>query len=204
MPKTPVPALLRTNQKPSPRQPQNLGLPKSASSTQLTVYRDGVWDLTPYWGYLQWIAHCRDQQKSEFESSRYWNRSAHLIGVAGEFVFAQESGLPIDELLKIDGDGGNDFLNAIQVKTSTNANDPTLKELLNPKHGWSAYYALVKLDTERKWARYLGWCTGETLRNGATEDYGLGARKVIRPSQLISGMPPCIPPIHAQEYRGWF
>lgn len=184
---------------------RNLGLPCSSGlPLNSNLYRDGVWDLSPYWDYLKWLATQRDKQKSEFQSSQYWNRSAHFIGLVGEFTFSLESGLPLDGSLRIDGDGGVDFLGGIQVKASTNAQDPTLKEMTDPKGGWSAYYVLVKVDLDRRWTRYLGWCLGSTLKNGNLENYGLGHRRVLRPGQLLSGMPPCVPPITAQEYRGWF
>ena len=183
---------------------KNLGLPCSGGPMpHCGLYRDGVWDVAPFWNYLQHLAKLRDQQKREFQSSRYWNRASHFIGLVGEFVFSLESGLPLDSSLKINGDGGVDFPGGIQVKTSTNLKDPTLKELIEPKD-WSAYYVLVKVDPTRKWAKYLGWCLGGTLKNGEIENYGLGQRRVLRPTQLISGMPPCVPPAAAQEYRGWF
>jgi hypothetical protein len=202
-----IPKLLAktATQRNNPRTPRNLGLPCSPFPAQnSTLCRDGVWDLAPFWGYLQWLASQRDRQKSEFSSSRYWNRSAHFIGLVGEFVFSLESGLPLDADLKINGDGGIDFPGGIQVKTSTNLQDPTLKEMLEPKGGWSAYYALVKIDVERKWARYMGWCLGATLRNGPIENYGPGQRRTLPFDQLLSGLPPCIPPAATQEYRGWF
>lgn len=138
--------------------------------------KNGWWNLNPFWDYLTWAAAKREgvevngQKKKFWGSSRYYNPDAHLIGIAGEFIFSLESGLPFDIFLSAKGDGGVDFAGSIQIKTSTFQPDPCLKESQNPKC-WADYYGLVYFNPERKLGKYLGWTTGSHLASQPLVSY---------------------------------
>lgn len=133
-------------------------------------------------------ADARHRQKRTYESSRYWHGDSHYVGLLGEWVFAQETSLPVNWELIATGDGGVDF-GSVDVKASTFVSDPHLKHPASAKR-WPTYLALVVVEEAR--GRYLGYATAEELRLAPTRVYqrGAGAQHHLPAHALHRSLPP--------------
>jgi len=155
---------------------------------------DGWWDLKGDYDALAALADARSGQKQDYVSTRLWcKHNTHLIGLAGELVFALESGMDVDTRLLAEGDGGCDFLCGgltLDVKTSTNPYGPLLIENDPPKI-WKDFYALVVFDAAQMKGKMFGWCSQQDIRSGESRDFGHGPRLVMSPDSLRKGLPSC-------------
>lgn len=151
-----------------------------------SLYKNGWWNLSPFWPWLKWLGRQRDTQKSGFRSSRYWNEHSHFYGLCGELVFALEMGLEIDDRLLLHGDN-EDFSTegglSFDVKTCTYIHDPHLK---HPEgfHKWSDVFVLVGLNTNSKAAKIVGYALESQMREAPIKDYGHGRQHSLKPKEL--------------------
>lgn len=135
-------------------------------------------DLTPHWEELRAVADGRNQQKQNFQSSKYWNIDSHFIGLLGEQVYALEYGLGVDLELKVSGDGGCDF-GRTDIKACTYWTDPFLKHPVRPKY-WPDVFVLVAVDVDGKRGKLVGQATAKQLqRDGTITNFGHGNQYVL-------------------------
>lgn len=141
------------------------------------------------WAELTELANARDGQKRSYKSSRYWNPTSHLHGLAGEWVFEQTSGIPMNRSLDCHGDNGTDFPGT-DVKTSTHV-APHLKHPVGASR-WAPYYALVKLDLISNTGAYIGYACALALQSAPARSYrsDAGPQHYIPWHTLLDDLPP--------------
>jgi len=127
-------------------------------------------DLSPYWPELEAIAEGRDGPKRDFDSSEYWTDDSHLKGVCGEKIHSLVTGRPMDDVARINGDGGSDFPNGIDIKTATVWQDPWLKHPVAATK-WPRRFVLVALDFDNKRGRSMGWATAEDMKKAPARSW---------------------------------
>jgi len=140
-------------------------------------------DYSLYISKIEGIAKKRDEQKRGFKSSKLWtaNKSTHYYGTCGEMVVSLQTGLEIDEKLRINGDPGFDFVyngNCYDVKAATFYRSPDIKEFLDKKLV-ADFYILVGLNSYKNLGYIAGWCSKQQLLNADTRDYGNGQMRSI-------------------------
>lgn len=136
-------------------------------------------DLSPRWARIESLARARNEQKRGYESAQYFNGvDTNFIGLCGENLVSIVTGLPINEELLVDGDGGKDFP-FTNTKATQYWHDPWLKEFQNPKHKL-AFYILAAVDLEQRRGWLPGFATGRALFAAPLLDWGYGARHSLR------------------------
>ena len=151
-------------------------------------------DLTPAWPVIEAAAAAREKDKGQRASTRnYAGGQQHLIGVAGEALYACEAGLPPSTFTTLlhAGDGGVvDFPGSVQVKAVTwrgqdriGTNHYALKEMPD-RTEWARFYVLAVVDVAGKRGALLGYCEALDLRRGRLHDYGYGPRRIVTADYL--------------------
>ena len=141
-------------------------------------------DLSPYWADLKAIAKERHEQKKGYASSRYWNLDSHLIGIAGEALYAMKTGQRVDRKLRAFGDEGSDFPDGADVKTCTYRYDPILKHPVWSKK-WPALFVFCFVDPKKQEGMIVGYATPEMLRGGPVRDFGHGDQFTLDADKLL-------------------
>ena len=122
---------------------------------------------------IERIAKEREEVHRNHASSRPLSAGSELVGLAGEYQFAEEFGFKVDEELRPEGDGGRDFksiLGSIDVKTARKA----FNLIVEKGHVNSDVYVLAQYYDENKSAFLLGWAFKEEIINAPTKDFGYG------------------------------
>lgn len=156
----------------------------------------GWWNLASMWDDLLALGNERDQQKKQYASTRNWStESTHFLGLVAEQVFSLETGINLDTVLRVAGDGGKDFeYDSVRfdIKGTQYYRDPHLKQNRNAKH-WADCFVLAGINVPAKQGRIFGWETRETLQAAPFVDYGYGQRHSLSAAQLLPGLPDFLP-----------
>jgi hypothetical protein len=131
-----------------------------------------IWDLSPHWDHLADLARQRDRQKEFYASTQALRKDQlwQLCGLLGEKAYSLWRGLPLNESLLAEGDGGNDFPDGTDVKAVSNSN-PDLKHPLNPKFWPRERFVLVFVVLQTKRARIMGWVPWQELKRAPCKTY---------------------------------
>jgi hypothetical protein len=153
--------------------------------------KDGWFNLSPFWEWLEHIGKERHEQKLQYNSTRLWHPKSHVPGVCGEFTITLATGKPFDSALKANGQGNTaDFgKEDVEVKCATFWSDPHLKHPVRDRK-WPKFFMLVALDEKSKRSKIVGWTTKEKLEQANIQDYGYGPQRSMPPKELESGLPP--------------
>jgi hypothetical protein len=122
---------------------------------------------------LKKIAAQRENLHKNHASSRPLSKNYEYLGLKGEAKFAEEFGIPMDNKLRPEGDGGRDFpsvLGNIDVKTARKA----FNLLVEVGKVVSDVYVLAKYTDETDEAELLGWEYKDKILKAPTKDFGYG------------------------------
>lgn len=112
----------------------------------------------------------------------------HLLGLLGELTFSIITGLPIDEKLKRNGDGGVDFIYQgvpINVKTTRWKSGLPMLEFEKKYNNFDGVYVYIMVDEERKKGRIIGWIDRDEMPwVWGWKDFGFGERIFVRRKDL--------------------
>ena len=141
-------------------------------------------------------ALCRRVGTARFEYHRTqpwyrgWNLDGYVIGCAGELAVSKLCGIPWAQDTA-GGDAGTDLPDTdVKGRPATHVNE--LRDLLrladSPR--WAPYYALVVVQSDLAWTRYVGWCTGAMLAGARQVELGHGPTCALAEHQLLASLPP--------------
>jgi hypothetical protein len=132
-------------------------------------------DLVPWWERITTEAHRRQAQKRGFKSGRHWNADTDFVGLCGEVVFAVQNGLEVDWSLRLDGDGGVDFIvdgETVNVKATPYWRDPYLKAPKGDNLTAADWYALTPVDLPGQRGYYVARVRRRTLEDAPVRTWG--------------------------------
>ena len=121
------------------------------------------------------------------KSSRPLSRDYELVGLAGEYAFAEAYGLSVDETERPGGDSGSDFVVngiTIDIKTARKAYNLIVEEGKIK----ADIYVLAQYEGDTD-ATLLGWATRRQVSMAPTKDFGYGINNHYISKGLLSPMP---------------
>jgi hypothetical protein len=87
-----------------------------------------------------------------------------FVGLVGEFAFAEDFGVEVDQSLKVDGDGGKDFLQFPKVgKIDIKAAQIPNNLLVEEGHVRADVFVLYGFDINKETAWSVGWTYKEEV-----------------------------------------
>jgi len=124
--------------------------------------------------FIKNVADSRHDLHSGHSSSRPLSEDYELVGLSGEFAFAEVCGLLPDLTVRPGGDKGVDFTVplrfTVDVKTARKAGN-LIHEQGKPMVD---IYVLAEFDDEKKKATLVGWEYGRNLAKAPAKDFGYG------------------------------
>lgn len=141
-------------------------------------------------------ALCRRVGTARFEYHRAqpwyrgWNLDGYVIGCAGELAVSKLCGIPWAQDVA-GADAGTDLPDT-DVKGTPAVHVNEMRHLLRraDSQRWAPYYALVVVQSDLAWTRYVGWCTGTMLAGARQVEHGFGPTCQLAERQLVPGLPP--------------
>ncbi len=145
-------------------------------------------DLSPYYEWAEWLVQKRYEQKKDYKSRLELNVNFELIGILGEITYALCTGESFNSLLLPKGDGGIDFKNKVDIKTSEEHKAHYLIEMpykIEKKLVTAENYVYVLVDLSKKEGRVMGWMSVEEFKEKhITKDFSYGIRMVVPAKEL--------------------
>ena len=91
-------------------------------------------------------------------------KRGEFVGLVGEFAFAEDFGVEVDQSLKVDGDGGKDFLQFPKVgKIDVKAAQIPNNLLVEEGHVRADVFVLYGFDINKETAWSVGWTYKEEV-----------------------------------------
>lgn len=125
-----------------------------------------------------------DQLKQQWDSSRYWSKDSHYLGLLGEYIFCETFDLAMNWKVHLLGDGGTDFLD-VDVKTCTYWRRPFLKGDVKGRTETSRLVSLVILDLPTMRGKVVGVVHRTVLNAAPLVDWGYGPKPSLNARGVI-------------------
>lgn len=135
------------------------------------------------WEMMVQRAAYLDTLSATASNTRPWSAQFNLLGAIGEALYAAHSGLAMSTRLVI-RDGGTDFPDGTDVKTTSHFHAPRLLRLATDPLK-AERYVLVAVDLEKRRARLVGLATRAMLEAAPLLEYGYGPTRTLRESELL-------------------
>ena len=121
-------------------------------------------------------------------SQRQLSEGYEAVGLAGEGVFAEQTGLVLDEADRPGGDAGYDFILDLTLDVKTARKPYNL--IVEVGHVKADLYALARYVEDG--VEWVGWAWGREVLAAPTRDFGYGVLSHYVPAEDLRPMEPLL------------
>lgn len=115
-----------------------------------------------------------------------------FIGLKGEYAVAAYFGVPFDDTISLQGDGGVDLIvgdNKIEVKTSSKSNGRIIQRPLGKRNKGYDFLVFCTTGPDSNNIYIIGWCTYAMFRDYSRMRYvGYGQRRRVMTQEWLRPM----------------
>lgn len=137
------------------------------------------------------VARQRNDLHSENSNKRFHEGHTdlhiHYVSALAELAWEKATGWPLDRAAHVAGDGGVDFASdgrtyQMKARDVSVFEDPDL--LCRIGYDKADRYILADVHVNTRVVNFIGWCTGDELRQEVISLNGKGERYIVRRSML--------------------
>ncbi len=130
----------------------------------------------------------REAIHENHDSSRPLSEGYEYIGIAGEWLLGELTGIMPDFSLRPSGDGGTDQVITLAFTVDVKLARKPYNLIHEVGKPFADIFILGKYHEEEKRGEALGWEWGETLKRAPTKDFGYGVNNHYIPRDKLKPM----------------